>query len=49
MTEGEILVDGDAGAYLGAGMSGGKILVKGDVGASTGGSMIGGGRHRRGQ
>ena len=42
LTEGEILVDGDAGAYVGAGMSGGKILVKGDAGASTGGSMIGG-------
>jgi formylmethanofuran dehydrogenase subunit C len=35
-------VDGDAGAYLGAGMSGGKIKVKGNAGALTGGSMIGG-------
>jgi formylmethanofuran dehydrogenase subunit C len=42
MTEGEILVDGDAGAYVGAGMSGGKILVKGSAGALTGGSMLGG-------
>jgi len=42
LTEGEILVDGDAGAYVGAGMSGGKIKVKGNAGASTGGSMIGG-------
>src|SRR5262245_65832422 len=42
MSEGEIFVDGDAGAYVGAGMSGGLIKVKGSAGAVTGGSMIGG-------
>ena len=42
LTEGEILVDGDAGVYVGAGMSGGIIKVKGSAGAYTGGSMIGG-------
>ena len=32
LTEGEIVVDGDVGAYLGAGMKGGKIEVKGNAG-----------------
>ena len=32
LSEGEIVVDGDAGAYLGAGMKGGTIEVKGNAG-----------------
>ncbi|HXG79445.1 MAG TPA: formylmethanofuran dehydrogenase subunit C [Methyloceanibacter sp.] len=39
LDEGEILVDGDAGAYLGAGMKRGRIEVKGDTGALAGASM----------
>lgn len=42
LREGEILVDGDAGAYLGATMRGGKISVKGSAGAYAGASMAGG-------
>jgi formylmethanofuran dehydrogenase subunit C len=42
MTSGEILVEGDAGAYLGAGMKGGKIAVKGNAGVLAGASMTGG-------
>ena len=38
--EGEIVVDGDAGAYLGAGMKGGKIEVKGSAGVLAGASMV---------
>lgn len=40
LTEGEIVVDGDAGAYLGAGMKGGKIEVKGSTGVLAGASMV---------
>ncbi len=42
MKEGEILIEGDVGAYLGAGMKGGKIRVKGSAGALAGASMAGG-------
>jgi formylmethanofuran dehydrogenase subunit C len=42
MKDGEIRVDGDAGAYLGAGMKGGKIEVKGNAGVLAGASMAGG-------
>jgi formylmethanofuran dehydrogenase subunit C len=42
MKDGEVLVDGDAGAYLGAIMRGGRIEVKGSAGAYAGGSMLGG-------
>ncbi|MCJ7653576.1 MAG: formylmethanofuran dehydrogenase subunit C [Actinobacteria bacterium] len=42
LTEGEIVVEGDAGAYLGAGMKGGKIEVKGSAGVLAGASMSGG-------
>ena len=42
MKEGEIVVDGDAGAYLGATMRGGKISVSGSTGPYAGGSMAGG-------
>ena len=42
LTEGEIAVDGDAGAYLGAGMKRGKIEVKGNAGVLAGASMAGG-------
>jgi formylmethanofuran dehydrogenase subunit C len=42
LTEGEIVVDGDVGAYLGAGMKGGKIEVGGNAGVLTGASMAGG-------
>ena len=38
--EGEIVVDGDAGAYLGAGMKGGTIEVKGSAGVLAGASMV---------
>ncbi len=39
LTEGEIVVDGDAGAYLGAAMKGGSIEVKGSAGVLAGASM----------
>lgn len=42
LTEGEIVVDGDAGACLGAGMKRGRIEVKGDAGVLAGASMAGG-------
>jgi formylmethanofuran dehydrogenase subunit C len=42
LTEGEILVDGDAGAYLGEGMQGGTISVSGSAGYGAGASMAGG-------
>jgi formylmethanofuran dehydrogenase subunit C len=42
LKDGEIVVDGDAGVYLGATMRGGKISVSGSVGAYAGGSMAGG-------
>jgi formylmethanofuran dehydrogenase subunit C len=42
MKDGEIVVDGDAGAYLGATMRGGKIGVSGSTGPYAGGSMAGG-------
>jgi len=42
MAEGAIVVDGNAGAYLGAGMKKGKIEVKGSAGALAGASMAGG-------
>jgi formylmethanofuran dehydrogenase subunit C len=38
--EGEIVVDGDTGAYLGAGMKGGTIEVKGSAGVLAGASMV---------
>lgn len=42
LTEGEIVVEGDAGAYLGAAMKNGKIEVKGSAGDLAGASMSGG-------
>lgn len=42
LTDGEIVVEGDAGAYLGAGMKGGKIEVKGSASVLAGASMAGG-------
>lgn len=42
LTEGEIVVDGDAGAYLGSKMRAGKIVVSGSAGALPGSSMRGG-------
>ena len=42
LTEGEIVVEGDVGAYLGAAMKGGKIEVKGSAGVLAGASMSGG-------
>jgi formylmethanofuran dehydrogenase subunit C len=42
LTEGEIVVDGDAGAYLGAGMKRGSIEVQGSAGVLAGASMAGG-------
>ena len=42
LTEGEIIVDGDAGAYLGSKMRAGKIAVSGSAGALAGASMRGG-------
>lgn len=42
LIEGEIVVEGDAGAYLGAAMKGGKIEVKGSAGVLAGASMKGG-------
>jgi formylmethanofuran dehydrogenase subunit C len=42
LTEGEIIVDGDAGAYLGSKMRAGKIAVSGSAGAFAGASMRGG-------
>ena len=42
LTEGEIVVDGDAGAYLGSKMRAGKIIVSGSAGPLAGASMRGG-------
>jgi formylmethanofuran dehydrogenase subunit C len=42
LTGGEIVVEGDVGAYLGAGMKRGKIEVKGSAGVLAGASMAGG-------
>jgi len=42
MTEGEIMVDGDTGAYLGSVMRGGKITLSGSAGPYAGGGMGGG-------
>ena len=42
LAEAEIVVDGDAGAYLGDAMKGGKIVVKGSAGVLAGASMSGG-------
>jgi formylmethanofuran dehydrogenase subunit C len=42
LTEGEIIVDGNAGAYLGATMRAGKIAVSGSTGPFAGASMQGG-------
>ncbi len=42
LAEGKILVDGDAGAYLGAGMKGGQVTLTGGAGQAAGASMAGG-------
>jgi formylmethanofuran dehydrogenase subunit C len=42
LTEGEIVVDGDAGAYLGAAMRGGTLILNGSAGPFAGGGMAGG-------
>jgi formylmethanofuran dehydrogenase subunit C len=42
LKDGEIVVDGDVGAYLGAGMKGGRIEVNGNAGVLAAASMAGG-------
>ncbi len=42
LDQGEILVEGDAGAYLGAAMKGGKITLTGSAGFCAGAAMAGG-------
>ena len=42
LSAGEITVEGDAGAYLGAAMSGGKLTLTGSAGMGAGASMSGG-------
>jgi formylmethanofuran dehydrogenase subunit C len=42
LSEGEIVIDGAAGAYLGAAMSGGRLMLKGDAGPFAGAAMSGG-------
>jgi formylmethanofuran dehydrogenase subunit C len=42
LDQGEILVDGDAGAYLGAAMRAGKITVTGGAGVAAASGMAGG-------
>ncbi|HYH17942.1 MAG TPA: formylmethanofuran dehydrogenase subunit C [Azospirillum sp.] len=42
MTEGEILVEGDCGAYAGRGMRGGTLIVEGSCGAYAAAEMAGG-------
>ena len=42
MAEGELIVDGNAGAWLGAGLRGGAIQVSGDCGDYAGAAMAGG-------
>ena len=42
LTQGEIVVDGDAGAYLGSKMRAGRITVNGSAGVLAGASMRGG-------
>jgi len=42
MSEGSLMVEGDAGAYLGQGMTGGLITVKGAVGIFAAAQMRGG-------
>ncbi len=41
-SEGQIVIDGDAGAYLGASMKGGTLTLKGDAGPYAGAAMSGG-------
>lgn len=48
MTRGKVIVDGDAGMHLGAGMRGGEITVSGSVGDWAGAEMTGGKIHVRG-
>jgi formylmethanofuran dehydrogenase subunit C len=42
LQDGEIVVEGDAGAYLGAAMKGGKIALAGSAGFAAGAAMAGG-------
>jgi formylmethanofuran dehydrogenase subunit C len=42
MTRGELVVEGDAGAYAGLGMSGGRLIVKGSAGHGAATAMAGG-------
>ena len=42
LSQGEIVVDGDAGAYIGGGMSGGRIVLRGSAGIGAGAAMAGG-------
>jgi formylmethanofuran dehydrogenase subunit C len=42
MTEGRLVIEGDAGMHLGAGMSGGEIVVEGNAGDWVGPEMSGG-------
>ncbi|MFN3869537.1 MAG: formylmethanofuran dehydrogenase subunit C [Hyphomicrobiaceae bacterium] len=46
---GNVTVEGDVGAYAGAGMTGGKLTVHGNAGLQLGGSMKGGFIHVTGQ
>ncbi len=45
MSGGELIIEGDAGAWLGRGMSGGTIRVAGDCGDHAGSAMSGGAIH----
>jgi formylmethanofuran dehydrogenase subunit C len=42
MTQGDMVVEGDAGAYVGLSMSGGRLRVRGDAGPFAGAAMRGG-------
>ncbi len=42
MTSGEIIVEGEAGAYAGLSMSGGRLTVRGNAGAFAGAALRGG-------
>src|SRR5262249_50916185 len=42
MASGELLLEGDAGAYAGLAMSGGRLTIRGHAGPSAGAAMRGG-------
>ncbi|MEK6235604.1 MAG: formylmethanofuran dehydrogenase subunit C, partial [Planctomycetales bacterium] len=49
MSEGEIVVEGNAGRHVGSEMTGGSVLVQGDAGDWVGGEMHGGFLHVKGR